>query len=49
MSLIEDAIERAVAVVAKRSTASVVPSPILFPNPMLAPSAGGSVSRSNSA
>jgi len=49
MSAMEAAIDRAVAVVASRSTASVVPSPTLLPNPMLEPSAGGSVSRSSSA
>ena len=41
--------ERAVAVVLNRSTASLVPSPTRFPNETEAPSAGGSVSRASSA
>lgn len=41
--------ERAVAVVLKRSTASLVPSPTRFPKATDAPSAGGSISRASSA
>src|SRR5690554_2918007 len=48
MSAIEAARERAVAVVARRSTASLMPSPTRFPNDTEAPVSGGSVRRSSS-
>ncbi len=49
MSLIEAEIDRAVAVVLSRSTASAVPSPTRLPNETEAPSVGGSVSLASSA
>ena len=49
MPSIEAKIERAVAVLVIRSTASVVPSPTRFPNATEAPASGGSTRRSNSA
>ena len=49
MASIEAKIDRAVAVLAILSTASVVPSPTRLPKPTVAPPSGGSTSRSNSA
>lgn len=48
MFSIDAEMERAAAVVLKRSTASVVPSPTLLPKETLALSSGGSVRRSSS-
>jgi hypothetical protein len=48
MPAIESEMDRAAAVVLRRSTASVVPSPMRLPNETDAPSEGGWVSRANS-